>query len=307
VGQDETTDHADKWLAQVAALTLIFVAPVATLEDGSSAAAAPPGAPNVLVIVTDDQRTSTMLAMPKTLQWLRGGGVEFREAYVTTPSCCPSRASIFTGRYVHNHGVRQQRLGANLDHRSTLQRQLQGSGYFTGMAGKFLNRWNLGTRPPYFDRYAVANGGYYDTTWGIDGAVRKVATYTTTFIGDKAIQYLTAFQNTNDARPWFLYLATFAPHTPRRPEPKYADATFASAKFKAQARPQARHVGDRASCRATKASVSGGCSHLRGLTAATSRRTTAATSLPGRALAVVQGLLPVSCQLTFVERRVGSS
>jgi arylsulfatase A-like enzyme len=202
--------------------------PAAKLQDGSRAAAAPAGAPNVLVVVTDDQRTGTMFAMTKTLRWLQSGGVEFPQAYVTTPSCCPSRASIFSGRYVHNHGVRQQRLGANLDHRSTLQRHLKGGGYFTAMAGKFLNKWSLGTRPPYFDRYAVANGGYYNTTWGIDGVVKKVATYTTTFIGDKAIAHLSAFERANDARPWFVYLATFAPHKPRTPEPQYADMTFGS-------------------------------------------------------------------------------
>jgi arylsulfatase A-like enzyme len=209
-------------LALIAALALTRATP----DDGGSATAAVAGAPNVLVIVTDDQRTGTMVAMPKTLQWLGSGGVTFDRGFVTTPSCCPSRASIFSGRYVHNHGVVQQRLGSNLDHRSTMQRQLKAAGYFTGMAGKFLHGWNLGTRPPYFDRYAVANGGYYNRWWGIDGAVRQVATYTTTFIGDKAVAYLSAFEQANDARPWFLYLATFAPHLPRVPEPKYADATF---------------------------------------------------------------------------------
>ena len=216
-----------RWIALIAVLSVTMTAAAATPDVGISPAAVLAGAPNVLVIVTDDQRTGTMVAMPKTLQWLRSGGVEFRQAYVTTPSCCPSRASIFSGRYVHNHGVVRQRLAANLDHRSTVQRQLKAGGYFTAMAGKFLNRWNLGTRPPYFDRYAVANGGYYDTTWGIDGVVKKVPTYTTTFIGDRAVAYLSAFEQADDARPWFLYLATFAPHLPRTPEPKYADLTFA--------------------------------------------------------------------------------
>jgi arylsulfatase A-like enzyme len=215
-----------RWLALAAVLALMLLAP-ASHQAAVGAVAAPPGAPNVLVIVTDDQRTGTMLAMPKTLAWLQAGGVEFRQAYVTTPSCCPSRASIFSGRYVHNHGVRQQRLGANLDHSSTLQRHLKDSGYFTAMAGKFLNRWSLGTRPPFFDRYAVANGGYNNVNWGVDGAVRQIQGYTTTIIGDKAIEYLNAFEAADDARPWFAYLATFAPHLPRTPEPQYAGTTFA--------------------------------------------------------------------------------
>ena len=215
-----------RWLALAAVLALTLLVPPSQ-QAAVGAIAAPPGAPNVLVIVTDDQRTGTMFAMPKTLAWLRAGGVEFRQAYVTTPSCCPSRASIFSGRYVHNHGVRQQRLGVNLDHRSTLQRHLKDSGYFTAMAGKFLNQWTLGTRPPFFDRYAVANGGYNNVNWGVDGAVRRLQGYTTTIIGDKAIEYVNAFEAADDARPWFAYLATFAPHLPRTPEPQYAGTTFA--------------------------------------------------------------------------------
>jgi arylsulfatase A-like enzyme len=199
----------------------------ATPTDDGRATAAVAGAPNVLVIVTDDQRNGTMVAMPKTLQWLGAGGVTFDQGYVTTPSCCPSRASIFSGRYVHNHGVLQQGLGSRLDQRSTMQRQLKENGYFTGMAGKFLNKWKIGTRPPYFDRYAVAGGGYYDKWWGVDGTVKQIPGYTTTVIGNKAVEFLSAFQTANDAKPWFLYLAPFAPHLPRRAEAKYADTTFA--------------------------------------------------------------------------------
>jgi arylsulfatase A-like enzyme len=198
----------------------------ATPTEDRTATAAVAGAPNVLVIVTDDQRNGTMVAMPKTLQWMAAAGVTYDQGYVTTPSCCPSRASIFSGRYVHNHGVLQQGLGSKLDQRSTMQRQLKEGGYFTAMAGKFLNKWNIGTRPPYFDRYAVAGGGYYNHYWGIDGTVKKIPTYTTTFIGNKAVEYLTAFKQSNDAKPWFMYLATFAPHLPRVAETKYANATF---------------------------------------------------------------------------------
>ena len=183
------------------------------------------GRPNVLVIVTDDARAETVAAMPRTRRWIAGAGVTYTNGFATTPSCCPSRASIFSGRYVHNHGVLRQQLGGRLDQRTTLARYLSDAGYATAMAGKFLNRWPLRRPPPHFDRYALAHGGYYGQTWAVDGAVRRVPTYSTTFIGDRALADPAAFEG-DDARPWFLYLATFAPHDPRVPEPRYARARF---------------------------------------------------------------------------------
>jgi arylsulfatase A-like enzyme len=181
--------------------------------------------PNVLVIVTDDARAETLEAMPKTRRWIAEAGVTYTNGFATTPSCCPSRASIFSGRYVHNHGVLRQQLGDRLDQTTTLASELQGAGYATAMAGKFLNRWPLERPPPGFDRYALANGGYYDQTWAVDGTTRRVPTYSTTFIGDRALAFLNE-READDARPWFLYLATFAPHDPRVPEPRYATAGF---------------------------------------------------------------------------------
>jgi arylsulfatase A-like enzyme len=181
--------------------------------------------PNVLVIVTDDARAETLAAMPKTRRWIGDAGVTFTNGFAPTPSCCPSRASIFSGRYVHNHGVLRQQLAGHLDQSTTLASYLKDAGYHTAMAGKFLNRWPLKTPPPAYDRYALANGGYYDQVWAVDGAVRRVPTYSTTFIGDQALADLDSFER-DDATPWFAYLATFAPHDPRVPEPKYAKATF---------------------------------------------------------------------------------
>ena len=210
----------------VAGLALGVVAVAAargTGRAGDRAAQRP--RPNVLVIVTDDARAETLAAMPKTRRWIGDAGVTFTNGFAPTPSCCPSRASIFSGRYVHNHGVLRQQLAGRLDQRTTLARYLKEAGYHTAMAGKFLNRWPLKTPPPGYDRYALANGGYYHQVWAVDGAVRRVPTYSTTFIGDQALADLDSFER-DDATPWFAYLATFAPHDPRVPEPKYAKATF---------------------------------------------------------------------------------
>lgn len=186
----------------------------------------PPSRPNVLVIVTDDQRDapSTMAVMPRTSDWLVRGGRDHTQAYVTTPSCCPSRSSILSGRYVHNHGVAGQEEAADLDQSATLPKYLKDAGYATGMAGKYLNSWPLATRPPNFDRVAMVKGGYTNQYWNLDGTVRQLPDYTTTYIGTKAVEFIDAFDVTNDAKPWFIMLTPLAPHSPRNPEPKYASA-----------------------------------------------------------------------------------
>lgn len=187
--------------------------------------------PNILVIVTDDQRASdTMAVMPETMRYFASEGVEFPNAVATTPVCCPSRASIFTGRYAHNHDVRSnaEAEAGNLDQETTLQYYLRDKGgYRTGIVGKYLNGWNINTPPPYFDEYAITRRGYYTGRFslGVDGThkIRKLYGYSTNFVKRKATRFLERSESTDD-QPWLLYVTPFAPHSPSTPPPRYKGA-----------------------------------------------------------------------------------
>jgi arylsulfatase A-like enzyme len=181
--------------------------------------------PNILVILTDDQRSDSLEVMPKTQRWFAQQGMTFTQAFVTTPLCCPSRASILTGRYAHNHGVLDNASAMELDQRSTLQRYLHDSGYRTGIAGKFLNEWDLTLNPPFFDRWAIFRDhlNYYGVDFNVNGTLQTVNGYSTDFVQEQALRFLADFERT-DRRPWLLYVAPLASHKPFTPEPRYAGA-----------------------------------------------------------------------------------
>ncbi|GAB1691561.1 sulfatase-like hydrolase/transferase [Krasilnikovia sp. M28-CT-15] len=190
---------------------------------GASTAQAPNTRPNVLILLMDDARTGMTWVMPKATAWMTNGGTYFPAAVVTTPSCCPSRSSILSGRYAHNTRVTQQSGIGNYDHRKTLEHDLKSAGYRTAAVGKIFNEWNIHTRPPYFDNFALG-AGYNDAQFVVDGKDTR-APYGTTFIGQQVNRYLDAYEKT-DATPWFVYAGFTAPHAPFTPEPKYASLSY---------------------------------------------------------------------------------
>ena len=173
--------------------------------------------PNVLILVTDDQRVDTFGPMPATRAWFERGGTRFPNTFATTPLCCPSRASIMSGRYSHNHDVETNRSAALFDERGSLQRYLQEDGYQTAMAGKFLNGWT--GNPLFFDRWATYLDPihYYGSKANVNGRSVSVKGYETDFVAAQATSMLRGFE-ASDAEPWYLYVAPFAPHDPYEPE-----------------------------------------------------------------------------------------
>lgn len=185
--------------------------------------------PNVLVIVTDDQRADTLARMPQTLELIARRGVRFRNAIVTTPLCCPSRASIYSGKYAHNHGVwDNDNTTGLLDTSETMQSVLRREGYLTAHVDRYLNNWmDWTSEPPDFDLYAVQLE--QGAAWGpryalVNGERRYVTTYTTRWIGDMATSFIRRFETEDDDRPWLTFVTTRAPHLPATPEPRYRNA-----------------------------------------------------------------------------------
>ncbi len=192
-------------------------------------AAAATERPNLLVVMTDDQRADgTLTVMPETRRRIARQGTTFIEAHATTPKCCPSRASFFTGRYAHNHGVISNAGAPKLDHTLTVQRFLRRRGYRTAIFGKFLNAWPIEVNPPFFDDWAIANGGYTGNVWNLNGRVTRRHRYGTDLIADRTLKFIRQADRRDDAQPWLSWVTPYAPHLPSTPADRHLDAALPS-------------------------------------------------------------------------------
>lgn len=219
-------------------LLLLILAPAPLGEEPAALVPAAPPArpPSVLVLLTDDQRWDTMEALPTVRARLGDRGVTFSRAYVTNPSCCPSRTSLLTGRYSHDTGV-WSNGGAHggfsaFDDRSTLATWLDDAGYRTGLFGKYLNGYDpaSGYVPPGWDTWlGGADEFYYDySLLDAHDGLEQVATY-----GHEPSDYSTrvltrharAFISTTpEDTPFLAFVSYHAPHPPGTPTTGDADA-----------------------------------------------------------------------------------
>jgi N-acetylglucosamine-6-sulfatase len=171
-----------------------------------------PDRPNILLILTDDQRYDTMTFMPRTKARIFDQGMAFPNAYVTTPLCCPSRASILTGLYAHHHGVHLNSDPLTLP---TFVKHLDAAGYYTGLVGKYLNSHD-GTPLPEFD-YWVGGSDYINPTLNVNGVKKEHTGYGTYLLRDYAQTFLT--QAAQQRTPSLLIFALKVPHAPTIPAP----------------------------------------------------------------------------------------
>ncbi|MGH2710833.1 MAG: sulfatase-like hydrolase/transferase [Actinomycetota bacterium] len=194
----------------------------------SSPASAQTSRPNILIILTDDQRAmDTMQVMPKTQQWFGQGGTTYTNAFAPTPVCCPARAAIMSGRFAHNNQVRTNANAELLAQDSTLQAQLMADGYRTALVGKYLNSWPVDADPPFFHRWNVLipqPDTYYGNRFNNNGTLETESDYSTDVIRDRAVTLIENNFGVADNQPWLMYVTPFAPHHPWEPAARHSTA-----------------------------------------------------------------------------------
>lgn len=205
----------------------------------SAAACGAAETPNIIFILTDDQRYDELGFMNPVIDTpnmdrIAAEGVHFANAFVTTSLCSPSRASILTGQYMHNHGV--------VDNNSPLRdgtrlfpEYLQSAGYETA----FIGKWHMGEASsaghrlaepqPGFDHWVSfpGQGDYYPVVrngrvseLNINGEMVEQQGYITDELTDYALDWL---DNRDDDRPFFVYLSHKAVHADFSPAERHRD------------------------------------------------------------------------------------
>jgi arylsulfatase A-like enzyme len=206
-------------LAVAAAVSLQLSASVTTGADTGTTGRARAAAPNIVLIVTDDQDRGDLRWMPKTRHLLGDHGVTFTRAISPDPLCCPARAEILTGQLGQNNGVSSNSgphggFQGLLDRRNTLAPWLQAAGYQTALVGKYLNGYRAASgRPPGWTIWTPTVRGLYSydhTTFLDDGdPVTRTANVTPVI---SAYSVDDVHRLAAGGSPFFLWVSHVAPH-----------------------------------------------------------------------------------------------
>jgi N-acetylglucosamine-6-sulfatase len=200
-----------------------------------------PPPPNIILVMADDLEAQSLEYMPKLKSLITDKGLKLANSFAPTPLCCPSRASVLTGQYAHNHGVLSNgppRGGFDLfkelgRESSTIATWLKAAGYRTALFGKYLNQYPAGSSetyvPPGWDEWfgvledRRAELALY--TLNENGKIllfagRSPTDYQTDVLSTKAVDFIRRAE-TNDSQPFFMWMGVAAPHVPAIPPDRY--------------------------------------------------------------------------------------
>lgn len=172
--------------------------------------------PNIVLILADDLAWDDLSPfghesiMTPNLQRLADGGMRFEQAFLTTSSCSPTRASLITGRYPHQTDAEQLHWPLPKG-QVTFVEKLKEKGYWTGAAGK----WHLGDDVrDRFDKIIEADESGFQLP---SGEAAKSGEFAETAAGDAqsgCADWIPLLQAHAPDRPFFLWLASLDPHRP---------------------------------------------------------------------------------------------
>ncbi len=215
----------------LAALAATFALLWATmLPDRADAQAT--GRPNIIVLMTDDQEPASLKVMKTVRKEMKAKGVTMKHFYANFPLCCPSRATMLTGQYAHNHRVLSNQAPEggygtfnDLHGNNYLPLWLQSAGYSTAYMGKYMNEYaepdEYGTTPSDVPRgwnewrvLAPSRAQYFGYTLNQNGVLTQYSEaekdYSTDVFTTKAKRYIRRTSKTQ--QPFFLMLGYAAPH-----------------------------------------------------------------------------------------------
>jgi N-acetylglucosamine-6-sulfatase len=204
-------------------LPRLFVSPPPTLA----------ASPNIILINTDDLDADSLRFMPNVESLLTLNGASFTDFIVAAPDCCPSRASLLRGQYVHDHGILRgsKKFGEGKFRSqgledSTIATWLRRAGYQTALIGKYLNGYEndpTHVPPGWTEWYATFSSQYFDYQINENGKLvhygNNPADYQTDVLSEKSVSFIR--RSTTDGKRFFLYLAPSAPHGPATAAPRH--------------------------------------------------------------------------------------
>jgi arylsulfatase A-like enzyme len=196
-----------------------------------------PPRPNFVFVLTDDLSWNLISHMPHVVAMQRAGTTMSRY-YVVDSLCCPSRSAIFTGEYPHDDGVYTNggsdggyaAYDAHGNRARSFAVALQNAGYRTAIMGKYLNGYLPRKDPPApgWNVWDVTGNGYpeFGYTLNENGKLRQYGHAAQDYLTDVLAASAGSFISTSAAsgKPFMLEVATFAPHYPYTPAPRYAHA-----------------------------------------------------------------------------------